>query len=717
VKEQRMSETKLKGSSAVDHIYRPEIDGLRAIAVILVLLFHAFPNEVGGGFVGVDVFFVISGYLITGIIARSATNGHFSFLDFYSRRCKRLLPALVTVLLFTSAFGLLVLLPVELGGLGRHLFFSSFFAENFVLLSEAGYFDQDSFRKPLMHLWSLGVEEQFYLFWPVVLILSSKYGRALEASLCLLVGSFAFSLLYFDINPVASFYMLPSRFWELMCGASLFLVEQRVEQKRRGNARPASQSDFWNAASKLCALNGTARAIGTETAAVTAVICMLAFSFLVSGNTLFFGTWAAIPCLTSTALIAIGPRSSISKHILGSSVAAWFGRISYPLYLWHWPLLSLMLTADDGKSSYILRWAALLAAVLLAWLTHVLAERPVKQLKSPLRSVGFASAAALSFLALIGAGLMTHPRYFEQTAWAATIAIRDGIDPVSATNASDREWTHHALNVDKFCVSSKWLGSAVPDYCRLTSDPPKLAIVGDSHANHLVPGLAALDDPNLAQLVQISFGGCIGLVGAYFAQRVQPQSVLQNCNSANERFLEQIRASKTIEVVVISMLARSPGEFEADGGMRAYPKIFEGRQLHSAGMSLVYDALSETVSFFEAAGKRVIFVSDVPYLGIEPAACVQIRSVTFSKKSVDDCRILKSTVVANQLPSQQLLDIVAAKHPKMKVFDSRQVFCDEVFCTAIKGGKMLYRNSNHLSVEGSILWAKSFQEWLRDQKS
>jgi len=689
--------------------YRPEIDGLRAVAVILVLLFHAFPHEVGGGFVGVDVFFVISGYLITGVIMRSADKGKFSFIEFYYRRCKRLLPALVTVLICTGVLGLLILLPTELNGLGKHLEFSSLFLENFVLLSESGYFDHESFRKPLMHLWSLGVEEQFYIFWPFLLILSAKRDWALRTSLTLMGASFVFSLFYFETNPVTSFYMLPSRLWELMCGATLLLVERRD--------RPARCLVFLAPAGRQCSVRNKAQSIGAELAAITALICLVTFSFLASGTSLFFGAWGAIPCLTATVLIAIGPRSSVNRYILGSSVAAWFGRISYPLYLWHWPLLSLMLTADDGKTSYMLRGTALLLAVLLAWLTHVIVELPIKRFKLPGSRIGFASAFALFLPALFGAALVTQPNFFERTSWAPKIAVRNDIDGVSAMNVIDRDWwSNHTQNNDKSCLGSNWLGSAIPDYCRLTNDAPRLAIVGDSHANHLVPGLIALGDPDLSQLVQISFGGCVGLVGAYFAQSYQPQSILRNCNSANERFFDQIKVTKSIQLVIISMLARSADEFDGKGSpLRVYSKIFDGRQLHSVGISLVHDAISETVSFFEAAGKRVVFVADVPDLRIDPVACLRVRSVTFSRRSVDNCGRPKSEIFDEQQPNHLFLESLAAKHPNLRVFDSKAVFCDDVFCSAIRGGKMLYRDSTHLSLDGSILWAKSFQEWLHNQ--
>lgn len=201
--------------------YRPDIDGLRAVAVLLVVGFHAFPGRFPGGFVGVDIFFVISGYLITGILLKEMESSDFSFARFYARRVRRIFPALILVLLCCFVVGWFVLLPDEFKALGKHIFGGAAFFSNFVLLHDAGYFDAAAVRKPLLHLWSLGIEEQFYIVWPVVLFLAFQIRRVGWMITAIFVASFLANVLTIGRNPVAAFYWPFTRAWELMSGGIL----------------------------------------------------------------------------------------------------------------------------------------------------------------------------------------------------------------------------------------------------------------------------------------------------------------------------------------------------------------------------------------------------------------------------------------------------------------------------------------------------------------
>jgi len=207
--------------------YRADIDGMRAVAILLVIVYHAFPGAFPGGFIGVDVFFVISGYMITGLITREIAEGAFSFIGFYRRRVLRLFPALALVLAVCMTFGAFVLFPLEFRGLGKHVTAASAYLLNFVLMNEVGYFDEANFRKPLMHLWSLSVEEQFYFVWPVGLVLLARTGLAesprkmLGVIACLGIFSFALCVLAFKQNGAAAHYSPIVRFWQLLLGAGL----------------------------------------------------------------------------------------------------------------------------------------------------------------------------------------------------------------------------------------------------------------------------------------------------------------------------------------------------------------------------------------------------------------------------------------------------------------------------------------------------------------
>ena len=202
--------------------YRPDVDGLRAIAVTLVLNFHAFPDAVPGGFIGVDVFFVISGFLITGIVARDLELGRFSLVEFYNRRIRRIFPALIVVLCVTLLLGWFWMLPQALAQLGSDTFASAAFLANIALLLQSGYFDIESAKKPLLHLWSLGIEEQFYLFWPLLLMLATRFRAGVMATAALLgVASFLLNVALIGSNPIATFYLPFTRAFELLAGAVL----------------------------------------------------------------------------------------------------------------------------------------------------------------------------------------------------------------------------------------------------------------------------------------------------------------------------------------------------------------------------------------------------------------------------------------------------------------------------------------------------------------
>jgi peptidoglycan/LPS O-acetylase OafA/YrhL len=324
--------------------YRPDIDGLRAVAVLSVVAFHASPTWIKGGLVGVDVFFVISGFLITSLIVGGLERGEFSFAEFYARRIRRIFPALVVLLLAAYAAGWCLLLTHEYKQLGKHMAGAAAFVANFVLWGESGYFDHAAETKPLLHLWSLGIEEQFYLAWPLLLWLGWKL-RAHLALLTLLIAaaSFAFNIVTAASDGVADFYSPLTRFWELLAGA--LLARQRAP---------------WPGAS----LAG----------AVLIVLALL----LIDPKRQFPGWWALLPALGSALIIAGGKDAWLNRTVLSSRPMVWIGLISYPLYLWHWPLLSLARILEGDALPRSVRLGAVLLAIVLAALTYLLVERPMR---------------------------------------------------------------------------------------------------------------------------------------------------------------------------------------------------------------------------------------------------------------------------------------------------------------------------------------------------
>ena len=333
--------------------YRADIDGLRAIAVLSVVGFHAFPDWVFGGFIGVDIFFVISGFLISGIIFANLENSSFSYIEFYARRIKRIFPALILVLVLSFAFGWYVLLPDEFQQLVKHVAAGSGFISNFTLWDESGYFDNSADTKPLLHLWSLAIEEQFYILWPLLLGLVWKHKwNFLTLTVSIAIVSFILNIYTVNNFPIAAFYSPLSRFWELMIGGILAYLT--LHKPQHLPQRPNWQS-----------------AIGLMLIAVGIV--------LINKERAFPGYWALIPGIGAFLIISAGSGAWLNRNFLGNRLLVGVGLISYPLYLWHWPLLVFSKIIVGRNLHMLERAAMILVSIGLAYLTYLLVENPIRK--------------------------------------------------------------------------------------------------------------------------------------------------------------------------------------------------------------------------------------------------------------------------------------------------------------------------------------------------
>ncbi|MDQ2994192.1 MAG: acyltransferase, partial [Pseudomonadota bacterium] len=317
-------------NNVIAHKYRSDIDGLRAVAVLLVVLFHAFPSRVKGGFIGVDIFFVISGYLISTIIFENVRTQRFSFTEFYVRRIKRIFPALILVLGATYIFGWFALFADEYAQLGKHIAGGAGFTSNFMLWKESGYFDNAAETKPLLHLWSLGIEEQFYLLWPLLVFIAWKLRlNLLIVAAILAAASFTINIIGIHRDGVASFYLPQMRFWELMLGSILAGVSPVSMQSAQAKLQPY-QSAF-------------------------GVALIIAAALFINKSKHFPGWWALLPTLGAVLIIASSDKAWFNRVVLSHPILVWFGLISFPLYLWHWPLLSLLKIVEGDSQSMSLK--------------------------------------------------------------------------------------------------------------------------------------------------------------------------------------------------------------------------------------------------------------------------------------------------------------------------------------------------------------------------
>lgn len=356
--------------------YRPDIDGLRALAVLSVVGFHVAPTFITGGFIGVDIFFVISGFLITRIIFESLKLGSFSFIEFYMRRILRIFPALFLVLLTTFLCGWFFLLADEYKQLGLHVAGGSAFISNFILWSESGYFDINTDIKPLMHLWSLGIEEQFYIIYPLLawLVFKGRFGF-FSITVILFAISFYLNINGIKTDGVATFFSPLTRFWELLCGSIIYLMTYRKPQFYKNDK-------FLNIISSVG-------------------LSLFIFGlFCINKDRAFPGLWALIPTIAAMLIILAGPTSWLNRRLLSNRIAVWFGLISFPLYLWHWPLLSYANIIEGKIPGRGIRLLLVVISIIMAWLTYRFLECRIRiQSKYPLR---VKSSILLVLMGLIG---------------------------------------------------------------------------------------------------------------------------------------------------------------------------------------------------------------------------------------------------------------------------------------------------------------------------
>jgi peptidoglycan/LPS O-acetylase OafA/YrhL len=467
--------------------YRPDIDGLRAVAILSVVSYHAFPAFVPGGFIGVDIFFVISGFLIASIIFRGLVGGRFSFLGFYGGRVRRLFPGLLVVLASAFAVGWFALLPDEFGQFGKHVAGGIGFSDNIIFWRESGYFDRASELKPLLHLWSLGIEEQYYLIFPGLVWLLWRWRNHLIGILAALAAlSFLLNLWFIESHPVATFYLPQFRVWELLAGASLASWHLRQAQ--------AEAQAF-----SVRGPNIESRLLDLGSLAGLALICIALATIRSTDN--FPGWSALLPVLGASLLIAVGPHALINRVLLSHPLALFVGLISYPLYLWHWPVLSFARIIEGGLPSLQLRAALVAASMLLAWLTYRLVERPIRFGPSP------AIKTALLVCGAVMVGFVGFNDYQrEGLPFRKGFAVRMPavLRPLAAYRFDDDRYFRSGVCHLRVHEGAEGFAAVCADDA--DQGKPTLFLWGDSHAAQFYPGLkAAL--PGL-RLQQYTSPGC-----------------------------------------------------------------------------------------------------------------------------------------------------------------------------------------------------------------
>lgn len=492
------------GTNNPSQQYRKDIDGLRAVAIISVVLFHYFPGVLQGGYVGVDVFFVISGYLITSIILNEITNHAFSFAGFYAKRIRRIFPALITVLAFCFAYGWNQLLAEDYMALGKHIASSALFITNFVLYKETGYFDTTSDLKPLLHLWSLGVEEQFYIFWPLMLWVLHKNTRFYFYLIGIIfVLSFAANIELSESDKMAAFYLPFGRFWELMAGA---IAANIHINKKFSNERSA---------------NNIHAAIG---------LALLIASMLFFKSTLNYPYYyALVPVGGTFLLIYSSPQSYLNKKILSSRPLVYVGLISYPLYLWHWPLISFFRLEEGEEVTLLEKTGLLITSFALASITYHLIEKKIRN--------GLGLRKKVTVLALL-MSLTGYVGYNDFERGGLDFRVKNIISEFTNTQFDLKtSWREHAcFLLDK--------DSHFGRTCIESGNSKLIIIYGDSFAASLSPGLSEYLHHANARFGQLTTSGCPPLLAQ--------DSTSERCKIANEAALKTIKGAKPYALILSS---------------------------------------------------------------------------------------------------------------------------------------------------------------------
>jgi peptidoglycan/LPS O-acetylase OafA/YrhL len=492
--------------------YRPDIDGLRGVAVLLVIGFHAFPGRIPGGFIGVDVFFVISGFLISSIIFRSLENDRFSYADFYGRRIRRIFPALTLVLVACLIYGWFQI-PSEYKLIGKHVAAGAGFVSNFASWRDTGYFDSSASQKPLLHLWSLGIEEQFYIFWPAILgfVWMRKYNSFLKITLSILCCSFLVNIWTVRSHPVAAFYSPLSRFWELMLGGVLAYLTLH---------RP----DFL-----VKSTNGQA-AIG--------LLMIVPPALFLTNQSVFPGWWALLPTVGAFLVLSAGPASWLNRNLFGNPLLVSVGLISYPLYLWHWPLLYAFSQLPSQEylthaQSVFGRMFVIAVSVLLSWLTYRMVEVPIRS-GSPRRNLTYFLVGSLALVAFVG-GLAYKTDGFVSrlSPLLAQILSYDYVQNYSVGYRVDTCLIDPSIGQTSFgdCTSYPSV--------RAVSD---VLVWGDSHAAQLYPGIQTAIGSN-SKITQFTVSSCPPIIES--TPEIDP-----HCNEINSHVMEWVAKDRPDRVIL-----------------------------------------------------------------------------------------------------------------------------------------------------------------------
>ena len=639
--------------------YRPEIDGLRALAILPVLLYHIGFAGFGGGFVGVDIFFVISGYLITSIILKEKSQDQFSLTNFYERRARRILPALLAVVLVCIGLSYFWMAPGQMKEFGLSAISAIAFLSNVFFWKHSSYFDAASEEMPLLHTWSLAVEEQYYIAFPIFILLTWRFG--FKAMFSMIVGMLLISLALSEWgwrnHNTANFFLIPFRAWEILAGSvCAFLL-----YKKEG-----------------ITANEVLSGIGA--------IAIVASVFIFNHQSPFPSLYTLLPVGGAVLLILFcTPNTKVGK-LLASPVMVFFGLISYSLYLWHQPLLAFYRIRFMDEYTILHQSGILAVAIILGYLSWRFIESPFRHTsKAPLeeskkgqRHVFWASGVSMVCL----------------LALSVTVYLSNGFENRNTFN-NEKMSEVEGLVQNNYGLSKDCTSFNHSENCRTTNESPEVLLWGDSFAMHL--GHALLSAEKDIKMVQMTQNSCPPLIE--FSVLIPNEKEAENCIPFNRNVMSFIKENPSIKKVVLSSKISYLINQKALG---------KNGKLVSLNQNQLSQHFLKTVAEVNKLGREVLFVSPTPSNGRDLGKCVFKRNMFGG--DVEECSFRRSEYSAT---TQQALAVSEKIKPHVNTLMLTDLICDEKMCHSSVGGVPIYRDSGHLSYAGAaIIGSKS--EVLKD---
>ncbi|MDX3925481.1 MAG: acyltransferase family protein [Shinella sp.] len=664
--------------NTIDHAgplkYRPELDGLRAVAILPVLFYHADLSWFPGGFVGVDVFFVLSGYFMATIISSEIAEGRFDIWKFYARRIRRIFPALFATLIATSIAAWFLFMPQEFEYFARSVRAAAVFIANLIFEREHGYFDLAAHMKPLLHTWSLSIEEQFYIFFPISLVLAYRYARprVLAILLAVLGLSFIASCWAAYQQPTAGFYLLQYRVWELLTGAAVALM------------RPARLSAALANLMSWAGIAGIAAAV-----------------FLYDKTTPFPGIHAALPCVSAAMIVYSNARGGAVYAALSNPVATFIGRISYSLYLWHWPLIVFLRYRFGDLPSVVDSAIVVAGSFVLAYLSWRYIEQPFRygRARLPRRFVFASGAAAAASIAIFG----------------SIVTKLDGIParlPEAARPLYEAAYDTSPFNAKECFISTDGEGPSIPDIragklCAIgdtdRGGAPSFLVWGDSHSAAMAPAIDAAARKAGVRGLFIGRGSCPPLPDTDFAKDESEE----RCDDYNDAVMSVIERQKFPFVFMVGYWPR----YVHRAGLPNEGAFFDANEKPPLEdwSAPVKAGLDATLAKLSRIGAKGVLVMDVPEMGFDVPEALARAHMT--GRSLDIAPPLDYTVRRQALARRVLAQ--SARENGAYIVDPMPAICDDEKCHAMKDGIVLYKDIDHLTATGARSIAYVFDPVFR----